>query len=114
MYVIKIKMFYSIMYDIIIYIFFLSLFSCIFSTNYYCNKTSLHIALFFTIKFFLNYTNCTLGYIECKIRNTSRENGYINNLCYHYNNFINTDNGHIIFILLNLFILIQFCKIFIN
>ena len=110
--VIQIKISYIIMYNIIAYLFFISLFSCIFSTNHFYNTISLHIALFFTIKFLLDYTNCTFGYIECKIRNVDKHHGFINNLCKANYNLLNTNDGHLIFILLNLFIIIQFIKNF--
>ena len=100
------------MYNIIIYSFFLCLFLCVFSNNYFFTKTSLYIALFFTIKFMLNYTNCTFGYIECKIRNVDREHGFINNLCKTNYDLLKTNDGHFIFIILNLFIIIQFIKYF--
>ena len=100
------------MYHIIIYISFIFLFLCLFSTNQNINKISLYIALFFTIKFLLDYTNFTFGFIECKIRNVDRNKGYINNLCSTFYNTLNTDDGHIIFILLNIFIIIQFFKVF--
>lgn len=98
------------MYNTIINLFFTFLFLCIFSSNQFYIKTSLHIALFFTIKFILDFTNCTFGYIECKIRNIDKHQGFINNLLKTKYDLLDTDNGHIIFILLNLFIIIQFLK----
>ena len=86
------------MYKIIINLFFTFLFLCIFSSNQFYIKTSLHIALFFTIKFILDFTNALFGFIECKIRNVDRNKGYINNLCSTFYNTLNTWSYYIYFI----------------
>lgn len=37
------------------------------------------ITLFFLFKLIVNYRKCTLSYVECKLRNVKKEEGYIQN-----------------------------------
>lgn len=43
------------------------------------SKLVLTIALFYLIKWLLNYRKCTLSYLECKLRSVPKEEGYLNN-----------------------------------
>ena len=41
-------------------------------------KVYMVILLFFVIKLLINYRNCTVSYIECKLRKVKKEQGYLN------------------------------------
>ena len=43
------------------------------------HKTYIGLLLFFLCKMIFNYRNCTLSYVECKLRGVKREQGYLNN-----------------------------------
>ena len=36
------------------------------------------ILFFFTLKIIINYRQCTVGYIECKLRGVDKDKGYLN------------------------------------
>ena len=44
------------------------------------NKIYIFILVFLLLKTIFNYRKCTMSYIECKVRDVKKENGYINNL----------------------------------
>jgi len=47
--------------------------------NYhYLSDIYLIILLFFMIKLIINYRKCTLSYLECKLLNKKKEDGYLN------------------------------------
>jgi hypothetical protein len=48
--------------------------------NIYIPTHYMHLLLFFTIKILIDYRKCTVSYLECKIRNVPKEEGYINYL----------------------------------
>jgi hypothetical protein len=50
-----------------------------FSKNYYITKYAIAICLYLLIKWISNYNKCTISYIECKIRNVKKEDGYLYN-----------------------------------
>jgi hypothetical protein len=41
-------------------------------------RTYIGLLLFFLIKLLFNYRKCTISYIECKLRNVKKEQGYLN------------------------------------
>ena len=41
-------------------------------------KLNKFILIFFLVKMVFNYRKCTISYIECKLRNVKKEDGYIN------------------------------------
>ena len=60
------------------------------------NKIYIFILVFLLLKTIFNYRKCTMSYIECKVRDVKKENGYINNLL---NQIINIrDKDEIVFI----------------
>ena len=36
------------------------------------------ILFFFSLKIIINYRQCTIGYLECKLRGAKKEEGYLN------------------------------------
>jgi len=38
----------------------------------------IHLILFFSFKMIFDYRKCTISYLECKLRNVKKENGYLN------------------------------------
>ena len=43
------------------------------------NNIYVCLVLFISLKIFFNYRRCTLSYLECKLRNVKKEEGYLNN-----------------------------------
>jgi len=65
--------------DIIIYLFLcIGLYFMI--LNIYIPTEYMHLLLFFTIKILIDYRKCNISYLECKIRNVKKEEGYLNYL----------------------------------
>lgn len=44
------------------------------------NQVYFGLVLFISIKIFFNYRKCTISYLECKLRNVKKEEGYLNQL----------------------------------
>jgi hypothetical protein len=42
------------------------------------NRIYIGILMFFLAKMIFNYRKCTISYLECKLRNVKREEGYLN------------------------------------
>lgn len=40
-------------------------------------KPYIGLLLFFTMKWLVNYRKCTISYLECKVRNVKKEDGYL-------------------------------------
>jgi hypothetical protein len=51
--------------------------SYIMFSNKYINHSYMIISFFMFFKIILNYDKCTLSYMECKIRNVKKEEGYL-------------------------------------
>ena len=70
------------------------------------NKIYIFILVFLLLKTIFNYRKCTMSYIECKVRDVKKENGYINNLL---NQIINIrDKDEIVFIYIYSFLIIYY------
>lgn len=95
----------------IIILFYLWLFYAIFSLDIHTITFSIYLSTFLLLKWIFDKRNCTLGYIECKLRNCKRTEGYINQLCDYYGNLINEDYVDLLFLLSFVIIIIQFVKL---
>ena len=82
----------------------------LFSTNIKVISVSIYVASFFLLKWIFNLKN-TLGYLECKIRNVNKSEGYINKICDDYGDMINDENVDLLFIISFLIIITQFIKL---
>jgi len=61
---------------------------------------------FILIKWKYDYRKCTFGYIECKIRNVKKKEGYINNFCEYLGDLIYCKyNSELCLLMLFIFIL---------
>ena len=83
----------------------------LFSTNIKVISVSIYVASFFLLKWIFNFKKCTLGYLECKIRNVNKSEGYINKICDDYGDMINDENVDLLFIISFLIIITQFIKL---
>tara|TARA_B100000401_G_C52475738_1_gene563369 strand:+ start:167 stop:535 length:369 start_codon:yes stop_codon:yes gene_type:complete len=95
----------------IIILFYLWLFYTIFSLDIHTITFSIYLSTFLLLKWIFDKRNCTLGYIECKLRNCKREKGYVNQLCDYYGSLINEDYVDLLFLLSFVIIIIQFVKL---
>ena len=93
----------------IIYVFFVY---SLFSTNLIIVRGSIYLSLFLLIKWIFNHRNCSFGYIECKIRNIKREEGYINKFCEYYGDLIYNEYNDILYIGMVLIYLINIIKLY--
>lgn len=57
------------------------------------------ILWFFVFKIVFNYRQCTLSYIECKLRNVKKDEGYINKLIENLVDIRNTIHYDILMII---------------
>ena len=90
---------------IIIYL-FLSIGIITILLNKKINKIYIFILVFLLLKTIFNYRKCTMSYIECKVRDVKKENGYINNFL---NQIINIrDKDEIVFIYIYSFLIIYY------
>ena len=99
------------MYNFFTSILYILLILSLFSTNIKIISISIYIASFFLLKWIFNFKKCTLGYLECKIRNVSKSEGYINKICNDYGDMINDENVDLLFIISFLIIITQFIKL---
>ena len=83
----------------------------LFSTNIKVISVSIYVASFFLLKWIFNFKKYTLGYLECKIRNVNKSEGYINKICDDYGDMINDENVDLLFIISFLIIITQFIKL---
>ena len=70
------------------------------------NKIYIFILVFLLLKTIFNYRKCTMSYIECKVRDVKKENGYINNFLSQIINI--RDKDEIIFIYIYSFLIIYY------
>jgi hypothetical protein len=64
------------------------------------------LLLFFLFKFITNYRKCTLSYIECKLRNVKKEEGYLHSFLERIVDLRYTD--HIYIIIFNCIIILYY------
>ena len=99
------------MYYILFIIICFLLFS-ILSSNLHIIRISLYLCIFLLLKWIFNHNNCTFGYLECKFRNITRHQGYINNICtFLHNLFYNNPYNDLLFIFFFIICFIQFIKL---
>jgi hypothetical protein len=55
------------------------------------------LVIFLLIKTIFNYNKCTFSYLECKLRNVKKEEGYIYNFLSNLINLRNTDHNLFIY-----------------
>ena len=91
--------------------FYLWLFYSLFIFDISTITFSIYLSTFLLLKWIFDKRNCTLGYIECKLRNCKKEKGYINQLCDYYGSLINEDYVDLLFLLSFIIIIIQFVKL---
>lgn len=85
------------LFMLIIYIF---LIYSVISWKYIVIKVSIYFSIFMILKWIFDYRKCTFGYIECKLRNVKREEGFINDFCKYYGDLIYNENNYLLFILI--------------
>ena len=95
----------------IVVLFYLWLFYTLFIFDMSTITLSIYLSTFLLIKWIFDKRNCTLGYIECKLRNCKKEKGYINQLCDYYGDLINEEYVDLLFLLSFVIIIIQFVKL---
>ena len=95
----------------LLYIFLsLFLFYSIFSYNKRVINISNTICLYLLFKWITGYEKCTISYIECKIRDVKKEEGYLFNFL---NNFIELRNSKYFPILLFYYVYINYYYFFV-
>ena len=94
---------------IILYVF---LIYSVFSVNLLIVRSSIYLSFFLLLKWILNHRNCSVGYLECKIRNVSREKGYINNFCEYYGDLIYNQYNDLLYITMVIIYLINIIKLY--
>ena len=57
------------------------------------NKIYVGLLVFFLFKMIFNYRKCTISYLECKIRNVKKEEGFLNNFVDSILNLRETDES---------------------
>ena len=72
------------------------------------NEYYIGILVFFLIKMVFNYRKCTVSYIECKLRNVKKENGYINKFMNDIIDFREKDESIFVYIYAGLIIYYHF------
>ena len=72
------------------------------------NEYYIGILVFFLVKMVFNYRKCTVSYIECKLRNVKKENGYINKFMNDIIDFREKDESIFVYIYAGLIIYYHF------
>ena len=75
-------------------------------------RASIYLSFFLLLKWIFNHKNCSFGYLECKIRNVSRDKGYINNFCNYYGNLIYNEYNDLLYISMVVIYLINIIKLY--
>lgn len=94
----------------IILILYLSYGIYIMSTHRKIESSYMIISAFMFFKIIMNYYQCTISYIECKIRNVKKEEGYLFNFL---NNFIELRNNKYSIILIIYYIYLNYYYFFV-
>ena len=94
----------------IILILYLSYGIYIMSTHRKIESSYMIISAFMFFKIVMNYYQCTISYIECKIRNVKKEEGYLFNFL---NNFIELRNNKYSIILIFYYIYLNYYYFFV-
>jgi hypothetical protein len=94
----------------IILILYLSYGIYIMSTHRKIESSYMIISAFMFFKIVMNYYQCTISYIECKIRNVKKEEGYLFNFL---NNFIELRNNKYSIILIIYYIYLNYYYFFV-
>ena len=99
-------------YYILIIIIYLYLIYSIFSWDLLVVRASIYLSFFLLLKWIFNHRNCSFGYLECKIRNVSRDKGYINNFCEYYGDLIYNEYNDLLYITMVIIYLINIIKLY--
>jgi hypothetical protein len=94
---------YEIVYLFIVYVYFI-LGLCFLSEGY-IHRNYIIILGYFLFKMLTSYDKCTISYIECKIRNVKKEEGYLNDFLQSITNLRDTKHKNILYAISSIFIL---------
>tara|TARA_B100002051_G_C16154164_1_gene354993 strand:+ start:108 stop:476 length:369 start_codon:yes stop_codon:yes gene_type:complete len=95
----------------IIILFYIWLFYSLFIFDISTITFSIYVCSFMLLKWVFDKRNCTLGYIECKLRNCKKEQGYINQFCSYYGDLIYEEYVDLLFLFTFVIIIFQFIKL---
>ena len=97
---------YIILYIIIIIFLFFSLFS----KNKKIIEWSIAICIYLLFKWIFDYHKCTLSYLECKIRNIKKEDGFLYNFLENITNLNKSENKNIVYFAASIVLFINLHK----
>lgn len=94
----------------------LTLFWGFLSYSCICKKSnvksiSIVICIFLLFKWISDYRKCTFGYLECKIRNVNKNDGYINNILDTIYDINKINNSIYIYIIVVIIIIYNYIRI---
>jgi hypothetical protein len=99
---------YEIVYTIIVYTFILLGIS--FMYEGYIPRQYAVIVGYFLFKMITDYDKCTLSYIECKLRNVKKEDGYIYDFLHSIVDLKNTPHGNHFYIISFILLIFYFIQ----
>ena len=101
-------------YEIFVHLSFAFLISSIFINNIQINSFAVSWCIFLLFKWITNLHNCTISYIECKIRNIKKEKGFFYNSMAPILNINKHKHRYIIYIFVFIIFIINIYKILLS
>lgn len=94
---------YEIIYLFIVYIYFIL--GLLYLSEGYIHRNYIIILGYFLFKMLTSYDKCTISYIECKMRNVKKEDGYLNDFLQSITNLRDTKHKNFLYAISAVFIL---------